>query len=118
VLLFIGLELMRFHLHSGGFLRRDRRSNEAALKYLLLGHFRRHLCLRTFAVLRHSRHQPGGDCARGGGASCAESAQPVVVLALLTTMVGLLFKIAAVPSISGRRMHTRRAYSIAVSCRG
>ena len=40
VLLFIGLELMALSIYVlVGFLRRDRRSNEAALKYLLLGAF-------------------------------------------------------------------------------
>ena len=39
-LLFIGLELMAISTYIlVGFLRRDRRSNEAALKYLLLGAF-------------------------------------------------------------------------------
>src|SRR5205814_10686859 len=40
VLLFIGLELMAISTYVlVGFLRRDRRSNDAALKYLLLGAF-------------------------------------------------------------------------------
>src|SRR5258706_11752222 len=40
VLIFIGLELMAISPYVlVGFLRRDRRSNEAALKYLLLGAF-------------------------------------------------------------------------------
>ena len=40
MLLFIGLELMAISTYVlVGFLRRDQRSNEAALKYLLLGAF-------------------------------------------------------------------------------
>ena len=40
VLIFIGLELMAISTYVlVGFLRRDRRSNEAALKYFLLGAF-------------------------------------------------------------------------------
>src|SRR3979409_2781821 len=40
VLIFIGLELMAISSYVlVGFLRRDRRSNEAALKYVLLGAF-------------------------------------------------------------------------------
>ena len=40
VTLFISLELMVISIYIlTGFLRRDRRSNEAALKYLLLGAF-------------------------------------------------------------------------------
>jgi NADH-quinone oxidoreductase subunit N len=102
VLIFIGLELMAISTYVlVGFLRRDRRSNEAALKYLLLGAFssgifayglslfygvtgstnlldiRRHL---TQQMLFSSGHP-----------------DPVTIVALLTVMVGLLFKIAAVP---------------------
>ena len=64
VLIFIGLELMAISTYVlVGFLRRDRRSNEAALKYLLLGRvFLRHLCLRIVADVRPDRqHQPGRD---------------------------------------------------------
>ena len=63
VLIFIGLELMAISTYVlVGFLRRDRRSNEAALKYLLLGRLLlRHLRLRAFAALRADRqHEPGG----------------------------------------------------------
>ena len=40
VMIFIGLELMAISTYVlVGFLRRDKRSNEAALKYMLLGAF-------------------------------------------------------------------------------
>ena len=40
MLIFIGLELMAISTYVlVGFLRRDKRSNEAALKYMLLGAF-------------------------------------------------------------------------------
>ncbi len=71
VLIFIGLELMAISTYVlVGFLRRDRRSNEAALKYLLLGRiFVGHFCLRPLAVLRNFRqHESGDHCARGLGA--------------------------------------------------
>ena len=57
VLLFIGLELMSVSTYVlVGFLRRDRRSNEASLKYMLLGAFSsRHFCLWAFAPLRAYR---------------------------------------------------------------
>jgi len=97
VLIFIGLELMAISTYVlVGFLRRDRRSNEAALKYLLLGAFSSgifayglsllygltgttNLVLMQRALVRIDTHNP------------------VVVIALLATMVGLLFKIAAIP---------------------
>ncbi len=98
VLIFIGLELMAISTYVlVGFLRRDRRSNEAALKYLLLGAFSSGIFAYGLSLLY----------GLSGGTNLAIIARavsapqnlhnPVVVLALLTTMVGLLFKIAAVP---------------------
>jgi NADH-quinone oxidoreductase subunit N len=102
VLIFIGLELMAISTYVlVGFLRRDRRSNEAALKYLLLGAFSSGIFAyglslfygltgsTNLAVIQQelTRHilTPGNPY------------KPVAILALLTTMTGLLFKIAAIP---------------------
>jgi NADH-quinone oxidoreductase subunit N len=97
VLLFIGLELMALSIYVlVGFLRRDRRSNEAALKYLLLGAFSSGIFaygLSLFYGLSGSTRL--GDIGRA--VSGMDPHNPVVVIALLTTLVGLLFKIAAVP---------------------
>ncbi len=97
VLLFIGLELMAISTYVlVGFLRRDRRSNEAALKYLLLGAFSSGIFaygLSLFYGISGSTNL--GVIARA--VSAQNPHNPVVVIALLTTMVGLLFKIAAVP---------------------
>ncbi len=100
VLLFIGLELMAISTYVlVGFLRRDRRSNEAALKYLLLGAFSSgifayglslvygltgstNLDVIALRLADHVRRVPN---------------DPVAILALLTVATGLLFKIAAVP---------------------
>jgi NADH-quinone oxidoreductase subunit N len=97
VLIFIGLELMAISTYIlVGFLRRDRRSNEAALKYLLLGAFSSGIFaygLSLFYGISGSTN-----LANIQRAVLAQSPHnPVVVLALLTTMVGLLFKIAAIP---------------------
>jgi NADH-quinone oxidoreductase subunit N len=105
VLLFIGLELMAISTYVlVGFLRRDRRSNEAALKYLLLGAFSSGIFaygLSLFYGLSggiHFRGLPPTNLAIIYRAVAAQNPHnPVVVIALLTTMVGLLFKIAAVP---------------------
>jgi NADH-quinone oxidoreductase subunit N len=98
VLLFIGLELMAISTYVlVGFLRRDRRSNEAALKYLLLGAFSSGIFAYGLSLFYGIS---GGtnlrDIARAVSAP-QNLHNPVVVIALLTTMVGLLFKIAAVP---------------------
>jgi NADH-quinone oxidoreductase subunit N len=100
VLLFIGLELMAISTYVlVGFLRRDKRSNEAALKYLLLGAFSSGLFaygLSLFYGVTGSTNL--GVIARRLAEVVAQRPHdPIVAFALLTTMVGLLFKIAAVP---------------------
>ncbi len=97
VLIFIGLELMAISTYVlVGFLRRDRRSNEAALKYMLLGAFSSGIFAYGLSLL----YGISGDTnlviiARA--VSAQNPHNPVVVIALLTTITGLLFKIAAVP---------------------
>ncbi len=97
VLLFIGLELMAISTYVlVGFLRRDRRSNEAALKYLLLGAFSSGIFaygLSLFYGISGSTNL----VVIARAVSAQNPHNPVIVIALLTTMVGLLFKIAAVP---------------------
>ena len=97
VLIFIGLELMAISTYVlVGFLRRDRRSNEAALKYLLLGAFSSGVFaygLSLFYGIAGSTNLR--DIQRA--VSAQNPHNPVLVIALLTTMTGLLFKIAAVP---------------------
>jgi NADH-quinone oxidoreductase subunit N len=99
VLIFIGLELMAVSTYVlVGFLRRDRRSNEAALKYFLLGAFSSGIFaygLSLFYGLTGSTNLATIHIALGqvlGGPY-----EPIAVVALLTTITGLLFKIAAVP---------------------
>ncbi len=99
VLIFIGLELMAISTYVlVGFLRRDRRSNEAALKYLLLGAFSSGIFAYGLSLLYGLT----------GSTNLAVINQaltrilyteykPVAVIALLTTITGLLFKIAAIP---------------------
>src|SRR5208337_3433728 len=94
VLIFIGLELMAISTYVlVGFLRRDRRSNEAALKYLLLGAFSSGI----FAYGLSLFYGLSGSTNLAIIARAVSAHNPVVVIALLTTMTGLLFKIAAVP---------------------
>jgi NADH-quinone oxidoreductase subunit N len=97
VLIFIGLELMAISTYVlVGFLRRDRRSNEAALKYMLLGAFSSGIF--AYGLSLFYGLSGGTNLAVIARAVSAQNPHnPVVVIALLTTMTGLLFKIAAVP---------------------
>ncbi|HLK33047.1 MAG TPA: NADH-quinone oxidoreductase subunit N [Terriglobales bacterium] len=100
VLIFIGLELMAISTYVlVGFLRRDRRSNEAALKYFLLGAFSSGIFAyglsllyglagsTNLAVINQHLQRSMAD----------PQYKPVAVIALVTTITGLLFKIAAIP---------------------
>src|SRR5450755_1944504 len=97
VLIYIGLELMAISSYVlVGFLRRDRRSNEAALKYMLLGAFSSGIFVYGLSLFYGI--SGGTNLAIIARAVNAQSPHnPVVVIALLTTMTGLMFKIAAVP---------------------
>ncbi len=100
VLLFIGLELMAISIYVlVGFLRRDRRSNEAALKYLLLGAFSSGIFAYGLSLLYGIAGSTNlGDIQRAvARVSARDPYNPIMVIALLTVTVGLLFKIAAVP---------------------
>jgi NADH-quinone oxidoreductase subunit N len=100
VLIFIGLELMAISSYVlVGFLRRDRRSNEAALKYFLLGAFSSGIFaygLSLFYGLTGSTNL--GTIQQVLARMVLNGPyKPIAIIALLTTMTGLLFKIAAVP---------------------
>lgn len=97
ITLFIGLELMALCFYvMVGFLRGDKRSNEAALKYLLLGAFSTGFLVYGFSLMY--------GLAGSTKLSVIEEAiaqrqpwDPVVFLAMATTAIGLLFKISAAP---------------------
>ncbi len=97
VVLFIGLETMALSFYVlVGFLRDTRRSNEAALKYLILGAFSSGLLVYGFSIL----YGISGSTNLGEIAK-AVAARPegdlALFLALITCSVGLLFKISAAP---------------------
>jgi NADH-quinone oxidoreductase subunit N len=97
VTIFVGLELMAISFYvMVGFLRSDKRSNEAAMKYLLLGAFSSGFLAYGFSLMYGVS---GSTRLREVAAAFAsrDPWDPVVFLALATTSVGLLFKISAVP---------------------
>ena len=97
VTLFIGLELMALCFYvMVGFLRTDKRSNEAAHQVSAAGRvFERLPGLRLFADVRDRRSTK----LRTSPHAISQRAawDPIVFLALATTSVGLLFKISAAP---------------------
>ncbi len=97
VTLFVGLELMVIAVYIlTGFLRRDRRSNEAALKYLLLGAFSTGILLYGMSLLYGISNSTNlKDIAFA--VSQRPSDDPVLLIAIITMATGLLFKIGAVP---------------------
>jgi NADH-quinone oxidoreductase subunit N len=100
VLIFIGLELMAISTYVlVGFLRRDRRSNEAALKYLLLGAFSSGIFAYGLSLLYGLAGSTNLGVIRQELAHRMLDPQykPIAVIALATTITGLLFKIAAIP---------------------
>jgi NADH-quinone oxidoreductase subunit N len=97
VTLAVGLELMALSFYIlVGFARSDRKSNEAALKYLLLGAFSTGFMLYGFSLMyglsgSTKLHDIAAAIAARG------ASDPIVFMAVATTAVGLLFKISAVP---------------------
>ncbi|HTM47614.1 MAG TPA: NADH-quinone oxidoreductase subunit N [Bryobacteraceae bacterium] len=97
ITLFIGLELMALCFYiMVGFLRGERRSNEAAIKYLILGAFSSGFLVYGFSLMYGLS---GSTKLRDVTAtlSTRDPFDPVVFLMMATTSIGLLFKISAVP---------------------
>jgi NADH-quinone oxidoreductase subunit N len=97
VTLFIGLELMALCFYvMVGFLRADKRSNEAAIKYLLLGAFSTGFLAYGFSLM----YGISGSTKLADISAAVQQREvwdPVVFLAFATTAIGLLFKISAAP---------------------
>jgi len=97
VTLFVGLELMALCFYvMVGFLRSEKRSNEAAIKYLLLGAFSTGFLVYGFSVM----YGIAGSTKLADIAAAIQARpawDPVVFLALATTAIGLLFKVSAAP---------------------
>jgi NADH-quinone oxidoreductase subunit N len=107
---FLGLETMALSFYVlAGFLRRDRRSNEGSVKYLLLGAFSSAILAYGFSILygigaTADLSQVQGQVPPRTNLDVIQFAVEtrghtdlLVLLALVTVMAGLFFKIAAVP---------------------
>jgi len=102
VLIFIGLELMAISTYVlVGFLRNDRRSNEASLKYLLLGAFSSGIFAYGLSLLYGLTGSTNLQDISQGLQQILQNRpnhlDAVATIALLTTATGLFFKIAAIP---------------------
>ncbi len=97
VVLFVALETMAISFYVlVGFLRRSKRSNEAAMKYLILGAFSSGLLAYGFSIL----YGISGSTSLvkiGEAVAARPPGDWATILALITTSVGLFFKISAVP---------------------
>ncbi len=104
IVLFLGLETMALSFYVlTGFLRRNKRSNEAALKYLLLGAFSTGILTYGFSLLYGVSSstnviQIGDILERRLRYTSAHSLIDwLMILAFVTVAAGMFFKIAAVP---------------------
>ncbi|HMK44162.1 MAG TPA: NADH-quinone oxidoreductase subunit N [Dissulfurispiraceae bacterium] len=98
IVLYIGLELMSLSVYVlTGFQRENRWSNEAAMKYLLLGTFATAILLFGIAmvyILTGSTSLPAVALSMMTGGNAAE---PLLGLSILAIVIAFGFKIAAVP---------------------
>jgi NADH-quinone oxidoreductase subunit N len=97
IVLFLGLETMALSFYVlVGFLRRDKRSNESALKYLLLGAFSSGILAYGFSIM----YGLAGSTNLQDIQQAFRARRPddiLVLLAIVTVSAGLFFKIAAAP---------------------
>lgn len=96
LIVFVGLETMSIGAYAlTAFRRTSPRSAEGALKYFLLGSFAAALLLYGFALLYGATGHT--DLAGIGDAIKTQGSSPMIVIALVLVLVGLVFKVSAVP---------------------
>jgi NADH-quinone oxidoreductase subunit N len=97
IMLYLGLELMALSIYIlAGFMRRDSRSNEAAIKYLVLGAFSSGIMLYGMSLL----YGLSGTTKLTGILAflhTADLTNPVLFLSMIMLIVSFGFKVAAVP---------------------
>ncbi|MGO9266888.1 MAG: NADH-quinone oxidoreductase subunit N [Candidatus Binataceae bacterium] len=97
IIIFLGLETMSIAIYAlAGFVRRDARSSEAAMKYFLLGAFSTGFLLYGIALIYGAtgtiRLEPIRAMLTAGAA-----ASPYLLIGLGLMLIGFGFKVAAVP---------------------
>lgn len=102
IALFVGIELMSISVYIlTGFARNDRLSNEAALKYFLLGIFSTAILVYGMAWLYgatgHTNLREIGKIVASVETTTGVAANGWLILAMFLLIAGLGFKIAAVP---------------------
>ncbi|MFL6286624.1 MAG: NADH-quinone oxidoreductase subunit N [Pyrinomonadaceae bacterium] len=106
IVLYISLELMALTFYVlVGYTKRERRSNEAGMKYFLLGAFSSGILLYGISLLfgvagSTNLGEIAPAVARAASTATefgGPSMRPMVVLAMIALAAGLFFKIAAVP---------------------
>ncbi len=97
IIIFLGLETMSIAVYAlAGFNRRDPKSNEAAIKYFLLGAFSTGFLLYGIALIYGAAGTIRLEPIRASLAS-GISANPLLLLGLGLMLIGFGFKVAAVP---------------------
>src|SRR5215472_1639387 len=97
IIIFLGLETMSIAVYAlAGFIRRDPKSNEAAIKYFLLGAFSTGFLLYGIALIYGAIGSIRLELIRATLAS-GVSANPLLLLGLGMMLIGFRFKVAAVP---------------------
>jgi NADH-quinone oxidoreductase subunit N len=101
VVLFLALETMALSFYVlTGFLRRERRSNEAAMKYLLMGAFSSGILAYGFSILygiAGSTHLDLISVRLAERHLALQGGDVLIFLAIATVAAGVFFKVAAVP---------------------
>ncbi len=106
LLIFVGLELLSLGLYIlTAFAKSSGKSAEAALKYYLFGGMSAAFLLFGFSYFYGLSGTTNLEGIRN--AISASGPSPLLYVAWVLVVAGLGFKVAAVPSISGRRIHMR-----------
>ena len=96
--IFVGLELQALSVYVlVGYLRADRRSNEAALKYFILGGLASGIFVYALSLVYAVAGVTSLDGIRMALGDAEMASNPILIIGLILLVVALAFKVAAVP---------------------